>query len=41
MEKSDIWICDVCGYEYNPAIGDTDSGISAGTNFENLPDDWV
>jgi len=35
------YICDVCGYEYDPAVGDPDNGIPAGTEFEQLPDDWV
>ena len=33
--------CDVCGYIYDPAVGDPDSGIAPGTAFEDLPDDWV
>lgn len=33
--------CDVCGYVYDPAIGDEDAGIKPGTDFEDLPDDWV
>ncbi len=33
--------CTVCGYIYDPEIGDPDSGIPAGTPFEELPDDWV
>jgi len=32
--------CSVCGYVYNSEEGDLDSGIAAGTLFENLPDDW-
>ena len=35
------YICEVCGYVYDPAQGDPDSGIEAGTKFEDLPDDWV
>ncbi|KPJ60922.1 MAG: High molecular weight rubredoxin [Latescibacteria bacterium DG_63] len=35
------YVCDVCGYEYDPAVGDPDSGIPEGTPFEKLPDDWV
>lgn len=35
------WICQVCGYIYDPVIGDTDHGIEAGTAFEALPEDWV
>ena len=30
----------MCGYIYDPAIGDPDNGISSGTAFEELPDDW-
>ncbi|HHU47700.1 MAG TPA: rubredoxin [Bacteroidales bacterium] len=41
MKNQDIYICDVCGYEYDPAIGDPDNGIPPGTSFEDLPDDWV
>ena len=35
-----LWICKVCGVIYDPAQGDTDSGIAAGTPFEAIPDDW-
>lgn len=35
------YLCEPCGYEYDPEIGDPDSGISPGTAFEDLPDDWV
>lgn len=38
MEK---WVCQVCGYVYDPAKGDPDNGVQAGTAFENLPDEWV
>jgi rubredoxin len=37
----DKWKCTVCGYVYDPDVGDPDGGIPAGTPFENLPDDWV
>lgn len=33
--------CTVCGYVYDPALGDTDNGIEPGTTFDNLPEDWV
>jgi rubredoxin len=39
--KMDKYVCEVCGYVYDPAKGDPDSGIQPGTAFENLPDDWV
>ena len=35
------YICNVCGYVYDPEEGDPDSDISPGTPFENIPDDWV
>jgi Rubredoxin len=35
------YMCDVCGYVYDPAIGDPDHGIEAGTSFKDLPEDWV
>ncbi|NCE72674.1 rubredoxin [Odoribacter sp. Z80] len=35
------YICTVCDYVYDPALGDPDSGIEPGTAFEDLPDDWV
>ena len=38
MEK---WTCFVCGYVYDEAVGDPDSGIAPGTKFEDLPEDWV
>ena len=30
-----------CGYVYDPAVGDPDSGIAPGTPFEEIPADWV
>ena len=33
--------CLVCGYIYDPAVGDASQGIKPGTAFEALPDDWV
>lgn len=35
------YICEVCGYVYDPAIGDVDHGIKAGTSFNDLPDNWT
>jgi rubredoxin len=35
------WVCTVCGYTYDPEIGDPDSCIAAGTAFEDISDDWV
>ena len=33
--------CTVCGWIYDPEIGDPDKGIQPGTTFEDIPDDWV
>jgi rubredoxin len=33
--------CTVCGYVYDPELGDPDGNIKPGTPFEGLPDDWV
>ncbi len=35
------YICDVCGYVYDPAVGDEDNGVAPGTSFDALPADWV
>jgi rubredoxin len=35
------YICTVCGSVYDPAQGDPDSGVAAGTSFADIPDDWV
>ena len=33
--------CNVCGYVYDPELGDLDGGIKPGTPFEAIPDDWT
>ncbi len=33
--------CLMCGYIYDPAVGDPDNGVAAGTAFEDLPDAWT
>ena len=35
------YVCSVCGYVYDPTLGDPENGVTAGTPFEDLPDDWV
>ncbi|WP_308580654.1 rubredoxin [uncultured Prevotella sp.] len=35
------YVCDVCGYVYDPAKGDPDNGVAPGTAFEDLLEDWV
>lgn len=35
------YVCNMCGYIYDPEEGDPDSDIEPGTSFEDLPEDWV
>ena len=35
------YICNICSYVYDPAEGDPDNGVAAGTPFDDLPDDWT
>lgn len=34
------WICESCGFIYDPAEGDPDGGIPPGTAFEDIPETW-
>jgi rubredoxin len=35
------YVCNVCGYIYDPAEGDPDNGVDTGTSFDDLPEDWI
>lgn len=35
------FLCSACGYIYDEAEGDPDSGIAPGTRWEDIPDEWV
>lgn len=35
------YVCNGCGYEYDPDLGDPDADIKPGTKFQDLPEDWV
>ena len=35
------YVCDICGYVYDPELGDPDNGVSPGTPWEEVPEDWV
>ncbi|MCB1152218.1 MAG: rubredoxin [Deltaproteobacteria bacterium] len=35
------YVCQVCGYVYDPEKGDPEGGIAPGTPFEDLPEDWA
>jgi rubredoxin len=39
--KMKTYLCVVCGYIYDPAIGDPDHGIAPGTDWADVPDDWT
>jgi flavorubredoxin/rubredoxin len=40
-DKQKKYICTICGYTYDPAVGDPDGGIPPGTPFEEIPDTWI
>lgn len=35
------YVCDVCGWVYDPSKGDPDHGVKPGTPFDQVPDSWV
>jgi len=35
------YVCEVCGYIYEPQKGDPDNEVASGTSFEDIPEDWV
>ena len=35
------YVCEVCGWVYDPDEGDPYGGVKAGTAFDDIPDDWV
>jgi len=35
------YVCNVCGYVYDPAEGDPDNGVAPGTEWEDVPAEWV
>ena len=37
----DKYVCDICGYVYDPAEGDPDNGVAPGTAWESVPESWV
>ena len=39
-ERSMKYVCELCGYVYNPDQGDPDNQIPTGTDFEDIPDEW-
>lgn len=41
IKVMDKYVCVICGYIYDPAEGDPESGIAPGTPFEDIPEDWT
>ena len=39
-DEGALWICEMCGYVYDPAEGDADGGVEPGRPFESIPEDW-
>ena len=35
------YVCNGCGYEYDPAVGDPDNDIQPETIFDSLPEEWI
>ncbi|HHU15595.1 MAG: rubredoxin [Kiritimatiellae bacterium] len=35
------YVCNVCGYVYDPETGDPSNGVAPGTPFEDIPGDWI
>ena len=34
------YVCDVCGWEYDEAVGYPEGGIAPGTKWEDIPEDF-
>lgn len=34
------YVCSICGYVHDEAVGDPDNGIAPGTTWEDLPEDF-
>ena len=32
--------CTICGYIYDPELGDPDADVKPETSFEDLPEEW-
>lgn len=41
VENKIRFVCNVCGYIYDPAKGDPDNGVTPETSFEAIPDTWT
>ena len=41
LAPTGIYVCNGCGYEYDPKYGDPENGVDPGTLFERITDDWT
>ena len=41
IEEYKIWVCQICGFIYDEKEGWPDDGISAGTKWEDIDEEWV
>lgn len=41
VEEKTRFVCNICGYVYDPEKGDPDNGVPPGTPWEKLPDGWI
>ena len=35
------YVCNGCGYEYDPGVGDPEGDIASGTLFKDIPKEWT
>ena len=35
------YVCEICGYVYDPAVGDPEHGVAAGTKWQDVPEGWL
>jgi len=40
-DSMDKYVCTICGYVYDPEVGDPDNNVEPGTPFEKVPEEWV
>lgn len=40
LEEPMKYVCELCGYVYDAVLGDPENGVDAGTDFEDIPEDW-
>jgi len=41
MPEFKRYLCVVCGFIYDEEKGDEESGLTPGTRWDDIPEDWV